>query len=74
VNDVEQIRVVDATMKEKWKNLQVSQPSGNNNVCRIMIYVIICINRVVTDCMNYNNVCNTYAFLSVDSSNQKETS
>jgi len=56
VNDVEQIRVVDATMKEKWKNLQVSQPSGNNNVCRIMIYVIICINRVVTDCMNYNNV------------------
>ena len=25
MNDVEQIRVVDSAMKEKWKNLEVSQ-------------------------------------------------
>ena len=46
MNDVEQIRVVDSAMKEKWKNLEISQ-QGNTKVRHPYhhgVYTINCFN------------------------------
>ena len=37
MNDVEQIRVVDTTMKEKWKNLEITKPADKNIVSGLLV-------------------------------------
>ena len=42
VNDVEQIRVVDSAMKEKWRSLEGSQ-LANTKVCLVKIKFLLCV-------------------------------